>query len=156
MEQVTLETAHHDIPDFSDSPSPKPDDDLWLEYGRKMVQDGPAAIRSAATSLMTGLGALQGIYLGILGFAKFIPEDASLVLKGMYTAPLLLWMVALYFCLQVMMTKAADVNLNAPDELRQHYADWLQAKQAQLQYALWWLFCGMLGAIGLVVLRLKD
>ena len=145
-----------EIMDLGDSAPTPPDADLWLEYGRKMVQDGPAAIRSAATALMTGLGALQGIYLGILGFAKFIPEDASLVLKGVYTAPLLLWMVALYFCLQVMMTKAADVHLNAPDELRQHYADWLQAKQAQLQLAFWWLFCGMLGAIGLVVLRWKD
>ncbi len=155
MEQVTLETAPHDIPDFGDSPPPKPDDDLWLEYGRKMVQDGPAAIRSAATALMTGLGALQGIYLGILGFAKFIPENASVVMKGVFTAPLLVWMVALYHCLQVMLTESADVNLNAPDELRQHYESWLTTKQGQLQTAFWWLFGGMMVAIALVVLRLK-
>ena len=155
MEQVTLETAHHDIPDFGDSPLPKPDDDLWLEYGRKMVQDGPAAIRSATTSLMTGLGALQGIYLGILGFAKFIPEDAGIVLKGVFTSPLLVWMIALYHCLQVMKTEAADEKLHALDVLRQHYEDWLQAKQSHLQPAFWWLFGGMLAAIGLVVLRLK-
>ena len=155
MEQVTLETVNHDIPDFGDSPPPKPDDELWLEYGRKMVQDGPAAIRAAATSLMTGLGALQGIYLGILGFAKFIPEDASVVMKGVFTAPLLVWMFALYHCLQVMLTEAADVNLNAPDELRQHYEEWLKARQAYLQTAFWGLLGGILVAIILVVLRMK-
>jgi hypothetical protein len=31
----------------------------------------------------------------------------------------------------------------------------LPTKQAQLQTAFWWLFGGMVAAIGLVVLRLK-
>ena len=144
-----------EIIDLGDSPPTPPDADLWLEYGRKMVTDGPVSLRSAATSLMTGLGALQGIYLGILGFAKFIPEDTSTVMKVVYVSPLLFWMVALYLCLRVMMTEAATVNLNAPGELRQQYAEWLAKKQWQLEYAFWWLCCGMLGAIGLVVLRCK-
>jgi hypothetical protein len=120
-----------------------------------MVTESATTLRSAATALMTGLGALQGIYLGILGFAKFIPEDANIVMKGVFTAPLLVWMVALYHCLQVMLTETATVNLNAPDELRRHYETWLPTKQAQLQTAFWWLFGGMVAAIGLVVLRLK-
>lgn len=120
-----------------------------------MVQDGLTAIRSAATSLMTGLGALQGIYLGILGFAKFIPEDASIVMKGVFTAPLLVWMLALYHCLQVMLTESANVNLNSPTELRQHYETWLPLKQGQLQAAYWWMFGGLMAAIVLVLLRQK-
>ena len=144
-----------EIIDLGASEPTPPDADLWLEYGRKMVQDGPAAIRSAATALMTGLGALQGIYLGILGFAKFIPENASVVMKGVFTAPLLVWMVALYHCLQVMLTESANVHLHAPDELRQHYETWVTTKQGQLQTAFWWLFGGMMAAIVLVVLRLK-
>jgi hypothetical protein len=152
---VTGKPAPDDILDFGDSPHPKPDDDLWLEYGRKTVQDGPTAIRAAATSLMTGLGALQGVYLGILGFAKFIPENADVLLKGVFTVPLLLWMSALYHCLRVMMPEAAEINLNDPDELRRHYAEWVQAKQTHLQTAFWWLFGGMLAAIGLVILRMK-
>ena len=145
-----------EIIDLGDSPPTPPDADLWLEYGRKMVTDSAATLRSAATSLMTGLGALQGIYLGILGFAKFIPEDTSTVMKVVYVSPLLFWMVALYLCLRVMMTEAADVHLNAPDELRDQHAKWLAKKQGQLQLAFWWLCCGMLGAIGLVVLRAKP
>lgn len=156
MEPVTLEPAPHDLPDFGDSPPPKPDDDLWLEYGRKMVQDGPAAIRSAATSLMTGLSALQGIYLGILGFAKFVPDDTNVGMKTVYVLPLLFWIVALFLCLRVMMTDAANVNLNAPDQLREQYARWVERKQGQLVYAFVWLCCGMLMAIGLVLLRANS
>ena len=85
-----------EIIDLGDSPPTPHDADLWLEYGRKMVTDGPVSLRSAASSLMTGLGALQGIYLGILGFAKFIPEDTKIVMKIVYVSPLLFWMVALY------------------------------------------------------------
>lgn len=141
-----------EIIDLGDSPPTPPDADFWLDYGRKMVTDGPAAIRSAATSLMTGLSALQGIYLGILGFAKFIPEDANVVMKGVFTAPLLAWMVALYHCLQVMLTETATVHLNDPTALRQHYETWLPLKHGQLHTAYWWMFGGL---IMLVVLRLK-
>ena len=75
------------------------------------------------------------------------------MLKIVYVSPLLLWMGALYFCLRVMMTEAANVDLNAPGELRDQYAKWVEKKQEQLEYAFWWLFCGMLDAMGLVVLR---
>lgn len=51
-----------EIIDLGESAPTPPDADFWLEYGRKMVTDGPAAIRSAATSLMTGLGALRQHY----------------------------------------------------------------------------------------------
>ncbi|MEP7342695.1 MAG: hypothetical protein ABI977_33510 [Acidobacteriota bacterium] len=39
--------------------------------------------------MMTGLGALQGIYLGMLGFAKFVPETAELWMKALFLMPLL-------------------------------------------------------------------
>lgn len=142
-----------EIIDLGDSPPTPPDADLWLDYGRKQVAESAATLRGAATSLLTGLGALQGIYLGILGFAKFIPEDTTTVMKVVYVAPLLFWMVALYLCLRVLMTETSLVNLNAPSQLRAQYVQWVKRKQWLLEYAFWWLCCGMLAAMGLVVLR---
>lgn len=65
-------------------------------------------------------------------------------------------MVALFLCLRVMMTEAANVNLNAPDQLREQYARWVERKQGQLVYAFVWLCCGILMAIGLVLLRANS
>ena len=138
-----------------ESPGSLPDDDLWLEQGRAMVKESLTSVRSAASSLMTGLGALQGIYLGILGFAKFVPEDAKLPVKFAFITPLPVWMIALYHCLKVMMTEAMEVNLNSPDEIKRHLTRLAAEKQVSLQHAFWWLFGGVVAAGALVVLRLK-
>lgn len=85
---------------YQSAPS-EPDDDFWLEQANKLIVESLPAVRSAAVSLMTGLGALQGIYLGMLGFAKFIPDTADLWMKALFLAPLLCWMMGLYQCLKV-------------------------------------------------------
>ncbi len=138
-----------------ESPPSEPDYDLWLEHGRKMVNEAPATIRSAAGSLMTGLGALQGIYLGILGFAKFIPEDIAVIKKFVFITPMIPWMIALYHCLQVMMTSLSQVNLNSPGEIRRQYEEWVTEKQRGLELAFWWMLAGLIAAILLVIFRLK-
>ncbi len=138
-----------------ESPDSEPDDDFWLEQGRKMLTESLASVRNAANSLTTALGALQGIYLGILGFAKFVPEDFTLMKKAAFITPLLPWMIALYFCLQVSMTKAAALNLNSPTDIRDHHAKYLIQKQRYLEYAFWCLVIGLGLAIALIVFRLK-
>ena len=138
-----------------ESAPPAPDDDLWLEYGRKQLTESPAAIRSAASALLTGLGAMQGIYLGVLGFAKFIPEDIALVKKFFFVAPLLLWMIAVYHCLQVLRTDLAQMNLLSPSQIRASHEAWVREKQRLLDHAFWWMFGGMVAAIALVIFRLR-
>ncbi len=66
---------------FDSAPS-NPDDDFWLEQGKKMVQDSITAVREAAKALITGLGLMQSVYLGILGFAGFIPKSLPLTQKA--------------------------------------------------------------------------
>ncbi len=57
-----------------DSPPSEPDDDFWLEQGGRMLAESLTTVRTAASALLSALGVLQGIYLGILGFAKFLHE----------------------------------------------------------------------------------
>jgi len=137
------------------SPPSEPDDNFWLEQGRKMLTESLTNVRSAAGAMMTGLSALQGIYLGILGFAKFIPEETTLVKKWFFVAPLLCWMIALYQCLRVMMTELLEVNLNSPTDIREQNAQLLRGKQGDLSKAFWWLFAGLMAAFVMLVLRLK-
>jgi hypothetical protein len=140
--------------DLGDSPPTPPDADLWLEYGRKLVNDAPASLRGAATSLMTGLGALQGIYLGILGFTKFA-DNISVTAKLVLALPLLAWMVALYHCLKVLMTEVTELHLNSPSDLRADYARMIAEKQHLLTIAFWLLTGGLAAAILFIVFRTR-
>src|SRR5215831_4841661 len=76
---------------FDSAPS-RPDDDLWLEYGKKIIADSLPAVRAAANSLSSATGVLQAIYLGILGFSSFIPASASFWEKAPFVLPSVIWL----------------------------------------------------------------
>ena len=138
-----------------DSAPPERDDDFWLEQGKKMVGESLTAVREAAKAVMTGLGLLKGIYLGILGFAEFIPKTLPVLLQGLFVVPLLLWLISLYSSLSVMMTEQLVVNLRSPDEIRNQSEQVLRDKQGALKSAFWWLTAGLLAAMLLMIFRLK-
>jgi hypothetical protein len=139
---------------YPSAPS-EPDDDFWLAQGRLMLTESLATVRNAANALMTGLGVLQGIYLGILGFAKFIPEELPLAQKALFIVPLLVWLLSLYFCLEVAMTSRLEVYMHSPEDIREKSTRLLLEKQRDLEWAFWLLALGLLAAFGLLVYRLK-
>ena len=138
-----------------DSPPSEPDDDFWLEQGKKMIEGSFGAVQEATKSLMTGLGLLQSIYLGILGFADYIPKTLSLPVKTIFLLPLLFWLLALYSCLQVMMTKRLDITLFSPDDIRSNYNRVLRDKQKNLKSGFWELPIGLVVAFLLLFFRFK-
>lgn len=104
---------------------------------------------------MTGLGLLQGIYLGILGFAEFIPKTLPLRQKSLFILPLLLWLAALYYSLQVLMTRHLHIYRHSPDDIRQKSTEVLLEKQQNLRRAFWCLTTGLVLAFLLVIFRLS-
>ena len=139
---------------YQSAPS-EPDDDFWLEQANKLIVESLPAVREAAKSLMTGLGALQGIYLGMLGFAKFIPESAQWWEKAMFFPPLLCWMMGLYQCLKVAKTEELRIYRNSPADIRQKLGDLAKEKQRELDLAFYWMLGGLAAAFLLVALRMK-
>jgi len=138
-----------------DSAPLQPYDNFWLEQGKKMIDGSLDAIWEAAKSMITGLELLQAVYLGILGFSNFIPETLPLSHKSLFIVPLLVWLIALYFSLEVMMTKRREINPYAPEAIAQKAEEILQEKQRQLQIAFWLLAVGLTLAMLLFALRLK-
>jgi hypothetical protein len=136
-----------------DSAPPEADDEFWLEQGKKMIEGSIEAAREAAKALMTGLGLLEAIYLGILGFAKFIPESMPLPQKSLFIIPLLLWLISTYSCLEVMMTKKLEINLHSPDNIRKTSEALLKERQKNLQSAFWTLALGLIVTILLFTFR---
>jgi hypothetical protein len=138
---------------YESSPS-EMDDDFWLEQGRRMLTESLSTIRTAANSLMTALGVLQGIYLGILGFSKFIPETLSFSKKILFIAPLILWLLALHFCVEVAMTERLNIYLHSPSDIREESISLMLEKQRYLEWAFRLLAFGVLAAFGLLLYRL--
>lgn len=138
-----------------ESPLSETDDDFWLEHGRRILSESLTNVRNAANALMTALGVLQGIYLGILGFAKFIPEDLPLPEKMLFLLPLVLWLVALYWCITVAMTERESIYLNSPNDIRDKTIRFIERKQRYLELAFWLLAIGLIAAFALLIFRMK-
>ena len=137
-----------------DSPASEPDDAFWLEQGRKMVAESLASVREAAKAFITGLQVIVAIYLGILGFAQFVPETFSIFQKVLFVLPLVCWLIALYFCISVMMTSRIGVFLDSPSDIREQSSVILEEKQSLLTKAFGFLVVGLLLVVVLLILRL--
>jgi hypothetical protein len=121
----------------------------------KMVADSLPTVRTATASLTTAIGVLQGIYLGVLGFAKFVPEALPLYQKALFIIPLIFWLVALYNCIDVALTKRIDVYMHSPEDIREKSLALAAEKQRSLQWAFWLLTLGLLAAFALLMYRLN-
>ncbi len=137
---------------FESSPS-GPDDEFWLEQGRELVKGSINAVLDAAKSLLTGLGLLQGIYLGIIGFADYIPKTMPLYWKSLFLVPLISWLVAISFCLWVVMTKRVEFHPRSPDQIRETHEKILEEKQRFLKAAFFFMALGIILAMLLFIFR---
>lgn len=139
---------------YQSAPS-EPDDDFWLDQANKLIVESLPAVRAAASSLMTGLGALQSIYLAMLGFAKFIPDSAALWVKVLFIAPQLCWMMGLYQCLKVVKTEELSLFRHSPTDIRQKLGTLAKEKQRELDLAFFWMLGGLITAFILVAFRMR-
>jgi len=137
-----------------DSPPSESDDDLWLAQGAKMLEESVPGVRNAASELIKALGLLQTVYLGILGFAKFIPENMEVYNKALFIVPIIPWVVATYYCLRVMKTDIVRINLRSPSDIREKATTLLEDKQGNLENAFILLIAGIVMAFVMVVFRL--
>ena len=99
--------------------------------------------------MMTGLGVLQGIYVAILGFGE-VAKELSWDVAGFMALPLVAWMVALLFCLRVIMTNQHQIHLHAPESIRDNHEAVLKAKQKDLWCAYAGLAIGLLLALAVI------
>ena len=156
VEQGAVETGGRDqVERIYDSPASEPDDELWLAHGAKMVEDSVPGVRGAASELIKVLGMLQTVYLGILGFAKFIPEDMEVYNKALFIVPLVPWVFATYYCLRVLKTEIIRINLRSPSDIRERASGLLVEKQRHLETAFVLLIAGIVFAFVMVVFRVR-
>ena len=155
VEKKSVEAVGQSVEEvIYDSPPSESDDDLWLAQGAKMLEESVPGVRNAASELIKALGLLQTVYLGILGFAKFIPENMEVYNKALFIVPIVPWVVATYYCLRVMKTDIVRINLRSPTDIREKATTLLEDKQSNLENAFILLIAGIVMAFVMVVFRL--
>ena len=136
-----------------DSPDSHPDDEFWLTQGREMVKSSITSLTEASKNMLTGLNILQGVYAGIIGFTKYIPEDLDIALKSLFFIPFIFWVIALYFYLKVFFTKKYTLNLFSPEEIKQKYHSICKDKQRSLIIGYWLQGIGIIAFFILLIIR---
>lgn len=155
-ENKATEPVEPDQPEIIyDSPPSESDDDLWLGHGAKILEDSVPGARNAASELLKALGLLQTVYLGILGFAKFVPENLEVYNKALFLAPIIPWVIATYYCLLVMKTEIVKINLRSPSDIREKAAVILKKKQHNLEITFALLTTGIVLAFIMIIFRLR-
>lgn len=155
-ESTLPETVKRNQPEtIHDSPPSEADDDVWLAHGAKMLEESVPGVHNAASELIKALGLLQTVYLGILGFAKFIPENMEVRNKALFVVPMVPWIVATYYCLRVMKTEIVKINLRSPSDIREKASQLLEDKQRHLEIAFAFLIAGIVAAFVMVVFRVR-
>ncbi len=128
-----------------------PNDDFRREQLNKLI----VKVRMTVAVRTTNLVVLLGTYLGMLGFAKFVPDAAALTVKALFLVPLLCWMAGLYQCLKVAKTEELTIYRNSPADIRQKLGDLAKEKQRELNLAFYWMLGGLAASFLLVALRMK-
>jgi hypothetical protein len=156
IEKRTVDAVkQNDDETIYDSPPSESDDDLWLAHGAKMLEESVPGVRGAASGLIQALGLLQTVYLGVLGFAKFVPETMEVYNKALFVVPIVPWVIATYYCLRVMKTDIVKINLRSPSDIRDKASALLEEKQRHLEMAFVFLIAGIVFAFVMVVFRLR-
>ena len=137
---------------FESAPE-KPLDDFWLEQGKKLIEGSIPALQDAAKNLITLLGLLNTLYMGILAFTDYTTVSGGFFLKSAYGLPLICWLASLYFVLKVVMTRHRDINPLSPEDIERAYIDIVKTKQFNLRASFWFITAGLIFAAILLIAK---
>ncbi len=125
------------------------EDEFWLEQGKEFVKSSIPAIQDAGKHLITMLTTMQGIYLAAVAYSE-IMKTVGTFPKWQYfvlVLPLLIWLGALYFALNIFRTKGYEIHLNAPDEIKRKLDEIASFKQNNLNRTYYLIVFGFLVAV---------
>ncbi len=98
------------------------EDKIWLERMKNLTTDSIKSVEEAAKQLIAMITVMQGIYAAVLAFSgiKRIPED-NLIAALFYALPIVLWLLSLFFALNVFKSRKYQHYSNSPDSCKETF-----------------------------------
>jgi hypothetical protein len=125
------------------------EDTFWLEQWKDLFKGSIPAIHDAGKQIIAMLTTMQGIYLAAIAYSELMkkPESLAVLEHLALAAPLVIWMVALFFALNIFRTKTYELPLNAPQEIKKTLIEIAKTKQHNLTQAYWLIVIGLFVAV---------
>lgn len=129
--------------------TPPPADDLdsfWIEAAKTAAREGPQRIEDAAKQLISITTIAQTIYFAALSLAEKPNISQLNEQKYLYftflSAPIVLWIITILFCINVFNPKRYSVNLSSPEMAADYLKECTNHKLKNLRRAYFFLAMG--------------
>jgi len=115
---------------------PSPDDIFWMGKMQELAGKSLESIEAAAKQLIAMITTMQGIYAAVLAFSGIstIPKGSKWA-AFFYALPILLWLVSLFFGLQVFKTRKYKYYEGSPDSAKDTFQKISDYKHDKLDWA---------------------
>ncbi|HPS92236.1 MAG TPA: hypothetical protein PKV33_08770 [Methanothrix sp.] len=135
-------------------------DEFWLETARTSVRESVASLEEAAKQLIAAVTLVEGIYFAAISFSDLRkvmavqgPEAWLRIL--LFVSPIVLWLICLFFAVQVFTPRSYETNLSSPQLAEQLYRELVGYKHRNLKRAYWALLAGFVPLVVSVVCYLR-
>lgn len=135
-------------------------DEFWLETARTAVRESVASLEEAAKQLIGAVTLVEGIYFAAISFSDLRKVMAVQGTEAnfrilLFVSPIVLWLVCLFFAVQVFTPETYKTNLSSPQLAEQLYRELVGYKHRNLKRAYWALLAGFVPLLVAVVYYLK-
>jgi len=144
--------------DFEEVPLAGIDDNYWIDYVKKSITESRNSRDKAAERLDTFLKWLWGIYTSVFALASIFDYLSNSITQLIFIIlPIILIIVARYFCTRVSMPDVNKVHANNVEEIIEEHNAILESKQKRLRWALIFTIISIVSlSVALVVYSLFD
>ena len=97
---------------------PFEEEEKWLDYGRKLLEESPKVLDEDARSLVALGSSLLTVYTGALALFKFVERmDSSGINLAVMSFPIILWLLCISFSAYVYFPGRYEFNKDSPDDV---------------------------------------
>jgi hypothetical protein len=97
---------------------PPKEEEEWLDYGRKLLEESPKVLDEDARSLVALGSSLLTVYTGAIALFKFVERlDSSWIYLAVMSFPIMLWLLCISFSAYVYFPGRYEFNKDSPDSV---------------------------------------
>jgi hypothetical protein len=123
---------------------PLDEDEKWLDYGRKLLEETPRILDEDAKSLVALGSSLLTVYTGVLALFKFVERSyLSGTNLAVMSIPIILWLLCISFSASVYFPGRYEIIQDSPDSVMKIVQNIDREKYKKLKVAAFFLILAL-------------
>ena len=117
--------------------------EFWHEVGKDLIRESHAAIDESSRQILQINGMLISLYAAIFAFSDILKLELTDSQKGIFLAPLALFLFSLVFALMVFFLDRNTIQMYSASSIKQFYQSKLKSKMACMKTSAIFLTLGV-------------